>query len=83
MYSKEAKMMVAEQIIGMFDNNILRECGMESFMGWLEDGDVFYNTNNAEQYTDEQIKEAVWLARDIADLVDNLSWELNTEPDDE
>lgn len=81
MYSKEAKMMVAEQIIGMFGNNILRECGMESFMGWVEDGDAFYNTVYAEEYTDEQIEEAVWLARDIADLVDNLSWELNTEPE--
>ena len=82
MYSKEAKMMVAEQIIGMFDNNILRDCGMESFMGWLEDGYTFYESYDGK-YTEEQMTEAVHLARDVADLVDNLSWELNTEPDDE
>ena len=83
MYSKEVKMMVAEQIIGMFGNNILRECGMESFMGWLEDGDAFYNTVYAEEYTDEQIEEAIALAKEIAPMVDELSWKLNTEPDDE
>ena len=76
-------MMVAEQIIGMFGNNILRECGMESFMGWLEDGDAFYNTVYAEEYTDEQIEEAIALAKEIAPMVDELSWKLNTEPDDE
>ena len=31
MYSKEAKKMVVEQIIGMIDNDILAENGMESF----------------------------------------------------
>ena len=72
-------MMVAEQISGMLENNVLQGCGMESFIGWVEDGDTFY-VSYGDKYTEEQIKEAIWLARDIADLVDNVSWELNVEP---
>ena len=79
-YSRAAKKMVAEQIIGMLENNVLRDCGMESFMGWLEDGDAFYNTEYAENYTDEQIAEAIKLSEEIAPMVDELSWKLNVEP---
>ena len=79
MYSKKAKQMVAEQIVGMLENNVLGECGMESFIGWLEDGDAFFN---ADRYTDEEIDEAMRLARDIADLVDELSWKLAPENND-
>ena len=79
MYSRAAKKMVAEQIAGMLENNVLRDCGMESFMGWLEDGDAFYNTEYAENYTDEQIKEAITLASEIAPMVDELSWKLAIE----
>ena len=82
MYSKAAKMMVAGQIIGMLDNNVLRDCGMESFMGWLEDGDAFYNTEYAENYTDEQIEEAIALAKEITPLLDELSWQLAPENED-
>ena len=82
MYSKEAKQMVAEQIMGMLENNVLQGCGMESFMGWLEDGDAFYNVINCETYTDEQIEEAIALAKEIASTVDELSWKLNVEPGD-
>lgn len=83
MYSKEAKKMVAEQIINMLDNNVLNENGMESFMGWLEDGDAFYDIKNAENYTDEQIVEAIELAKEISSKIDAISWELapENEPD--
>lgn len=83
MYSKEAKKMVAEQIINMLDNNVLHENGMESFMGWLEDGDAFYDIKNTENYTDEQIVEAIELAKEISDKIDSISWELapENEPD--
>ena len=76
MYSKKAKIMVAEQIVGMIENNVLNENGGESFIGWLEDGDVFYN---ADCYTDEEINEAMKLAHEIAPLVDELSWKLAIE----
>ena len=75
MYSEKVKKMVAEQIIGMFENNVLGECGMESFMGWLEGGDAFYN---ADAYTDEEIEQATQLAKEIAPMVDEVSWKLNT-----
>lgn len=78
MYSlkTKAKFMVAEQIIGMIENNILGENGMESFMGWLEDGAVF---DNADCYTDEEIAEATALAKRIQDRVDDLAWILAPE----
>lgn len=79
MYSKKAKMMVAEQILGMIENNVLNENGGESFIGWLEDGDVFFN---ADRYTDEEIDEAMRLAHEIADLVDELSWKIAPEIED-
>jgi hypothetical protein len=79
MYSKAAKMMVAEQISGMLENNVLQGCGMESFMGWVEDGDTFYMSYE-DKYTEGQIKEAILLANEIAPMVDELSWKLNIEP---
>ena len=79
MYSKKAKMMVAEQIVGMIENNVLNENGGESFIGWLEDGDVFFN---ADCYTDEEIDEAMRLAHEITDLVDELSWKIAPENKD-
>ncbi len=79
MYSKKAKMMVAEQIVGMIENNVLNECNMESFMGWLENGDAFYD---ADCYTDEEIDEAMAFAYQIAGIVDTLSWHLAPERED-
>lgn len=76
MYSKKAKIMVAEQIVGMIENNVLNENGGESFIGWLEDGDALYN---ADCYTDEEIDEAMKLAHEIAPLVDELSWKIAPE----
>jgi len=78
MYSLKAKIMVAEQIIGMIESNILEENGMESFMGWIEDGDAFFN---ADCYTDEEIEEATRLARAITPIVDEMSWKLAPEND--
>ena len=77
-YSKAAKMMVAEQIAGMLENNVLQGCGMESFMGWVEDGDTFY-VSYEDKYTEEQIKEAIRLSAEIAPMVDELSWKLNVQ----
>lgn len=80
MYSlkTKAKFMVAEQIIGMIESNILGENGMESFMGWIEDGDVFFN---ADCYTGEEIAEATALAKRIQNRVDDLAWILAPEND--
>ena len=78
-YSKSAKQMVAEQIIGMLENNVLRECGMESFIGWVEGGSTFFDTYDGEK-TEEEIKEAIELANEIAPMIDELSWKLNINP---
>jgi len=77
-YSKSAKQMVAEQIIGMLENNVLQECGMESFIGWVEDGGTFFDTYDGEK-TEEEINEAIELAKKISPMIDALSWELNTD----
>ena len=82
MYSTAAKQMVAEQIMNMLSNNVLGNAGMESFLGWLEDGDAYYNAANCENYTDEQIAEAIKLSVEIADIVDELSWKLNTSAEE-
>ena len=73
--------MVAEQITGMLENNVLQGCGMESFMGWVEDGDTFH-VSYKDKYTDKQIAEAIRLSTEIASMVDELSWILNVEPGD-
>ena len=73
MYSKKAKIMIAEQIIGMIENNVLNENGGESFIGWL-----FFNV---DCYTEEEIEEAMKLAYEIAPLVDELSWKIAPEND--
>lgn len=78
MYSEKAKIMVAEQIINMLDNNVLQNNGYESFKGWLEDGDVFYND---DRYTDAEAAEAMKLVDNVADLVDDLAWRLSPEND--
>lgn len=78
MYSIEAKKMVADQIMNMFDNNILNECGFESFIGWVEDGDTFREAYKGA--TEKQIEEAIALAKEITPIVDELSWKLNVEP---
>lgn len=74
---EEIKVIVAEQICNMLDNNIVRGFGGESFIGWLEDGDIFFNADTP--YSDEDIEEIMKFVREIADLVDNLSWKLDPQ----
>ena len=74
----QIKKIVAEQIIVMWENNILQDCGGESIIGWLEDGDMFFNGENPE-YTEEEVAEIMAFVREIADLVDTLSWKLDPQ----
>lgn len=73
----EIKKIVCEQIMNMWENNVLREYGGESIVGWLEDGDVF-----ADDRSDEEIDEIMAFVREIADLVDDLSWKLDPKNED-
>lgn len=73
----EIKKIVCEQIMNMWENNVLQEYGGESIVGWLEDGDVF-----ADDRSDEEIGEIMAFVREIADLVDDLSWKLDPQNED-
>ncbi len=59
--------MVTEQIIAMFTNNVINNCGIEHFEGWCEDGDVF-----AEHPAYEA--ECIALMKRVAPLVDKLTY---------
>ena len=79
----EIKRIVAEQICNMIDNNIVRGYGNESFVGWLEDGDIFFNVPDDDTPpTEEEVSEIMDFVHSIADLVDNLTWRLDPQNDD-
>lgn len=60
---------VTAQIINMLVNDVLNEYGTESFIGWLEDGEVFYNNGMIK----EDVEKAMTLARQIADNLDTIT----------
>ena len=71
------KKIVAEQVSNMIENNIVCDCGYESFIGWLENGDVFINDGYSEEETDEIMA----YVREVADDIDALVWKLSPEND--
>ena len=86
METNEIKRIVAEQICNMIDNNIVRGFGNESFVGWLEDGDIFLNhglpeEENYRTFTEEEVNEIMTFVRGISDMVDDLTWKLDPEND--
>ena len=54
---------VIEQVIAMFDNNLLADNGLESFEGWCENGDIF----------DTDVDEHIKIMKYIAPAVDSLT----------
>ena len=73
--AKKVKL-IAEQVINMYENNVLHDGGCEGFIGWLEGGDVFFHNG----HTTEEIAELMELADQVAPIVDKLSYEyLHTE----
>lgn len=78
MDKKEIKRIIAEQIIFMWENNILHDNGFEGIVGWLEDGDLLIQSG----YTKEVTEEIMEFVRRIQDRVDDLSWILATEKED-
>lgn len=69
-YNKDIVQAVTSQVINMWDNNVLCENGAESFIGWLEDGEVFANNG----MTEEEVDKAMEMANEIAPLVDELTF---------
>ena len=71
MTRKEIIKAVCEQIINMLENDVMHEYGVEGFVGWLEDGEV-YRLNGMSV---EEVDEAMILSRAIADNgLDNITW---------
>ena len=68
-----AKSAVSGQIINMLLNNIVNGNGNETFEGWCENGAVFENSySNA---TKEFYEECKKLMREVAPLVDKLTYD--------
>jgi hypothetical protein len=78
MDKKEINRIIAEQIINMWENNILHDNGFEGIVGWLEDGDLFIQAG----YDEEETNEIMEVVKRIQDRVDDLSWILATEKED-
>ena len=76
----DIKVIVAEQVCNMIDNDIVHGFGGESFEGWLDDGDIF--ANGDEPFSDEEIEQIMAFVREIAPLVDDLSWKLDPNNED-
>lgn len=68
MTKSEIKIEVAGQIAAMIENDILNGYGVESFIGWCEDGEVFFN-NGIE---DGDLEECIALMKEVAPIVDDL-----------
>lgn len=72
MTNKEIRNAVTQQIINMLENDILNENGGESFVGWLEDGEVF-RLNGMTEY---EVAVAMSLAKSINDEVTSMVYNL-------
>lgn len=63
---KGAVIAVTQHYINMLYNNIIEDCGIESFEGWCTDGDIF----------DEDGREdCIELMHKVAPLIDKLTYE--------
>ena len=62
-----AVLKVTEQLIGMLTNNIIEDCGTESFEGWCEDGAVFADAPLYEE-------ECIALMKEVAPIIDGLTY---------
>ena len=72
MTNTEIRNAVVQQIINMLENDILNENGGESFVGWLEDGEVF-RLNGMTEY---EVAVAMSLAKSINDEVTSMVYNL-------
>ena len=72
MTNKEIRNAVTQQIINMLENDILSENGGESFVGWLEDGEVF-RLNGMTEY---EVAIAMSLVKSINDEVTSMVYNL-------
>ena len=74
-FAKNIVLAVAEQFANMFSNDILAENGGESFIGWLEDGEVF----ELNGMTEEEINECMEFAKLVTPQIDNAMWAFESQ----
>lgn len=72
----DARLAVAEMIIGQLENNVLQENGFESFEGWCDNGEVF---ENFPDLSENGRKIAVSIMHTIAPDVDQIGMQLNMD----
>ena len=70
----DARLAVAEMIIGQLENNVLQDNGFESFERWCDDGEVFENFPDLSKNGREI---AVSIMHAIAPHVDQIGMQLN------
>ena len=78
MTDKEIKRVVAEQLANMIENNLVNGYGVESFRGWVEDGDTFAELG----LTDGEIERAMKLVAEIETATDTINEVLGEHYDD-
>lgn len=69
MSDEAIKAELANELAGMIDNNIVRGNGVESFRGWLEDGDALYNKGMNE----EEVARAMTLVDELEGAVSEIN----------
>lgn len=72
----DARLAVAEMIIGQLENNVLQENGFESFETWCDNGEVFENFPDLDENEREK---AVSIMHTIAPDVDQIGFQLNMD----
>lgn len=72
MYSKAVKQAVAVQVANMLINDVVEENGIEPFVGWCADGEVYEDSLN-----EEEIMQAMKLTKEISGYVDEISNKLD------
>lgn len=70
---KDPTVTIANEIVNMFYNNFVEECGGEPFEGWCEDGDIF---EDYKEYGADE-KELISLMKEVAPHVDAITGILN------
>lgn len=75
MTRKERVQLVVEQILNMYNNNVLADYGNESFECWCENGDVFDNFEDIS-FSEEEREELISCMRELAPNVDALTYQI-------
>jgi hypothetical protein len=76
MTDQEIKQAVAEQLSNMITNNIVNGYGVESFRGWVEDGNTFAQLG----MTESEVERAMKLVAEVETATDIINEVLGENP---